>query len=526
MALNDLYGDGHTVQLAKGGKDDFDHTTFDNAAQHVYTHGGFNAHMMSDADVRALTRETYRVLSSAIGLKQEVPDDLRRLLEESTFVFSGFKTYHELREVSALMQAEDGGIKSWDKFSQEVFAIDNRYNRNYLHAEYNFAVQSAQMAAKWKDFEKDGDEYLLQYRTAGDDKVRAEHAVLHNTTLPIDDPFWDEYLPPLDWGCRCTTVQVLRDKYPVSDSAEAIAAGERATDTPKKKIFRFNPGKSGNLFPPKHPYFKLTQQDKPVVKQAIEAQVAEDREQQWMDELPDTLTPEQKKAIVQNFKDIEAGLGVVKGKPMSVEKADEQSANPHYAPEFLVDPNGIYKDAKGILYSKNPKYKKRYTINCATCAPAYMLRLRGFDVKAKGRVAGSGSLNDSVAHNRSFEMWKNADGTASQPTLTAAWMQSKGYASMNAERYREYFNEACAEQGVYVLTIGWRKGGGHATILLRDKDGELYYIEPQAYDSQQGARRTIDELCNDGSEYPLSKRGVLRIDDKIFDTSFLPLFDI
>lgn len=279
MALNDLYGDSHTVQLAKGGKDDFDHSKFDNAAQHVYTHGGFNAHMMSDEDVRALTHETYRVLSSAIGVKQEVPDDLRRLLEESTFVFSGFKTYHELREVSALIQAEDGGFKSWDIFSQEVLAIDNRYNRNYLQAEYNFAVQSAQMATKWKDFEKDGDEYLLQYRTAGDDKVRAEHAVLHNTTLPINDPFWDEYLPPLDWGCRCTTVQVLREKYPVSDSAEAIAAGERATDTPKKEIFRFNPGKTGNLFPPKHPYFKLTRQDKPVVKEAIEAQAAEELEQ-------------------------------------------------------------------------------------------------------------------------------------------------------------------------------------------------------------------------------------------------------
>ena len=276
MALNDLYGDNHFISLAKGGNDDFDHSTFDNAAQHVYTHGGFNARMMSDEDVQALTRETYRVLSSAIGVKQEVPDELRRLLSESTFVFSGFKTYHELREVSAMMQDESGGFKSWEKFKEEVTAIDSRYNRNYLRAEYDFAVQSAQMAAKWKEFEADGDEYLLQYRTAGDDKVRAEHAVLHNTTLPIDDPFWDEYLPPLDWGCRCTTVQVLRDKYPVSNSTEAIAAGERATDTPKKKIFRFNPGKTGNLFPPKHPYFKLSKQDKPIVKEAIEAQVAEE----------------------------------------------------------------------------------------------------------------------------------------------------------------------------------------------------------------------------------------------------------
>lgn len=509
MALNDLYGDGHTVQLAKGGKDDFDHTKFDDAAQHVYTHGGFNAHMMSDENVRALTRETYRVLSSAIGLKQEVPDDLRRLLEESTFVFSGFKTYHELREVSALMQAEDGGIKSWDKFSQEVFAIDNRYNRNYLHAEYNFAVQSAQMAAKWKDFEKDGDEYLLQYRTAGDDKVRAEHAVLHNTTLPIDDPFWDEYLPPLDWGCRCTTVQVLRDKYPVSDSAEAIAAGERATDTPKKKIFRFNPGKSGNLFPPKHPYFKLTQQAKPVVKQAIQAQIADDLEQQWMDELPDTLTPEQKKAIIQNFKEIEQGLGVVKGKPMTYEQADKQSANPRY------------DDSRG------------FKINCQTCAPAYMLRLRGFDITAGENVKGS-KLDWLSTHWS--KCWKNTDGTPVDIITFRGWMDSHGYAAMTPVRYMDFFRETCQAPGIYEIGVSWKGGGGHCTIIEKMEDGTLRYIEPQ-HDNSPGSGRESNDLariCSRMSSKPYYSRsgiygvenqdGIIRIDDKIFDPSLLGIF--
>lgn len=509
MALNDLYGDGHTVQLAKGGKDDFDHTKFDDAAQHVYTHGGFNAHMMGDENVRALTRETYQVLSSAIGLKQEVPDDLRRLLEESTFVFSGFKTYHELREVSALMQAEDGGIKSWDKFSQEVFAIDNRYNRNYLHAEYNFAVQSAQMAAKWKDFEKDGDEYLLQYRTAGDDKVRAEHAVLHNTTLPIDDPFWDEYLPPLDWGCRCTTVQVLRDKYPVSDSAEAIAAGERATDTPKKKIFRFNPGKSGNLFPPKHPYFKLTQQAKPVVKQAIQAQIADDLEQQWMDELPDTLTPEQKKAIVQNFKEIEQGLGVVKGKPMTYEQADKQSANPRY------------DDSRG------------FKINCQTCAPAYMLRLRGFDITAGENVKGS-KLDWLSTHWS--KCWKNTDGTPVDIITFRGWMDSHGYAAMTPARYMDFFRETCQAPGIYEIGVSWKGGGGHCTIIEKMEDGTLRYIEPQ-HDNSPGSGRESNNLariCSRMSSKPYYSRsgiygvenqdGIIRIDDKIFDPSLLGIF--
>ena len=250
--MQDLYG-SDTLTLAKD-HDDFDHSKFNKAAKHVYDQKGFNADMMGDEDVQQLTQETYRVLASAINLKQEVPDDLKRLLEQNTFVFSGFKTYHELREVSSLMQAEDGGFKAWNKFKQDVLAIDNRYNKNYLRAEYQFAVQSAQMASKWKEFEQDGDAYLLQYRTAGDEKVRSEHAALHMTTLPMSDKFWDEYLPPLDWGCRCTTVQVRRDKYPQSNSQEAIAKAQAATDTPKKQIFRFNPGKTGKLFPPKHPY--------------------------------------------------------------------------------------------------------------------------------------------------------------------------------------------------------------------------------------------------------------------------------
>ena len=128
------------------------------------------------------------------------------------------------------------------------------YNVNYLESEYNFAVQSAQMAVKWADYVADGDRYYLQYRTAGDGKVRAEHAALHGTTLPVDDPFWDKYFPPLGWNCRCTAVQVRKDKYPASDSATAMQAGDNATSGAKQQIFRFNPGKEGKIFPPKHPY--------------------------------------------------------------------------------------------------------------------------------------------------------------------------------------------------------------------------------------------------------------------------------
>ena len=107
---------------------------------------------------------------------------------------------------------------------------------------------------------EDGDRYLLQYRTAHDEKVRATHAALHNTTLPPDDPFWDEYYPPLGWNCRCTVVQVRRGKYPASDSSTSIANGRAATE--KTPSFRFNPGKQRKCFPDNVSYLKHAGQNR------------------------------------------------------------------------------------------------------------------------------------------------------------------------------------------------------------------------------------------------------------------------
>lgn len=136
----------------------------------------------------------------------------------------------------------------------DVQSIDETYNRNYLRAEYNFAGASAEMAARWEEFAKDEDEYYLQYRTAGDDHVRPEHAALHGVTRPMSDSFWDTYYPPNGWNCRCTVVQVLKDKYPATDRTEAMQRGREALARDKKGMFAFNPGKQGKTFPDYNPY--------------------------------------------------------------------------------------------------------------------------------------------------------------------------------------------------------------------------------------------------------------------------------
>jgi SPP1 gp7 family putative phage head morphogenesis protein len=186
--------------------------------------------------------------------KTPMSDAMRARLQRSNFIFSGMKTFHELNEAFPSLLDENGERKTFEHFLNDVQSIDKTYNKNYLRAEYNFVHSSAQMAAKWDEFSQDGDRYYLQYRTAGDGKVRPEHAALNGVTLPASDSFWSEFYPPNGWNCRCTVVQVRKNKFPVTDHDEAVARGNDALQRDTRGIFRFNPGIEGKSVPDYNPY--------------------------------------------------------------------------------------------------------------------------------------------------------------------------------------------------------------------------------------------------------------------------------
>lgn len=479
---------------------DFDDTAFSDAARMVYNAGGFDASQLTAPEGRRLMDETARVLGEAVaaGVPHDVPATVRHALENNAFIFSGFKSYHTLRELGLSLIDDKGGIKSFDAFHEDVRRINSRYNGNYLYAEYNHAVGASLMASRWQQIEADGDKYDLQYRTAQDDRVREDHAILHGTTLPPSDPFWSLYLPPNGWNCRCQAVQVRRGKFERSDPALAMLRGNNCTEAAKQQIFRFNPGKELKLFPPKHPYYKAPDEVREVVEQLSEEQQREKRIAEIMAELPAHLTETEKKALAEHCLKLEKDLGVTKGKPMSVDDADKQSANPNF--------------------SKS----RTYQINCQTCAPAYVLRLLGFDIVAKANTPGS--LSEYLSRQRSFEAWLKPDGTKPTPSLYIDWMKGKGYKQMSKKRYEEFFKECCKETGVYILTIGWKGGGGHATILQRFEDGTISYIEPQLYNGKS-SKRNISELCNAGALKPIRTRGVMRVDNLLFNPKFASIFE-
>lgn len=230
---------------------------FSDLMKFVYKQKGITPELLRKAEAMAFTDVTASALNEAVdaGITQAKPSAIMiRQLKESNYVFSGFKTFHEMKETFPLLVDENGNRKPFEQFLKEVQTVNEKYNAHYLRAEYNFAVTSSEMAAKWEQFEEDGDRYDLQYRTVGDDRVRESHRKLDGVTLPPSSKFWDEYFPPNGWRCRCTVVQVRKGKYDTSDEHRAMEDGNQATSGKHEEMMRFNPGKRAACFPAYNPY--------------------------------------------------------------------------------------------------------------------------------------------------------------------------------------------------------------------------------------------------------------------------------
>ena len=333
----------------------FKHEVFVEAVKWLHKQGRYSADMLADPHAHRLIEETYNALNDAIGasITQETPEEMTYALRNNAFIFSGFKTHRTLSEVGLELTDDEGNLKPYAKVLEDVRRIDDKYNGAYLYAEYNHAVHTTQMAVKWQDFVRDGDEYNLQYRTAGDERVREAHLALDEVTLPPSDKFWDRYLPPNGWNCRCTVVQVLREDFPLSDSEEAIKRGDESTQSIKQQMFRFNAGKTLELFPPKHPYYKVPDE---IVREIEQLAVIEGRKR-----ATESMPIQTDKALCGNLKTGKLHQANKPRKrllnhchcPEEIEAAVYFWNNPHLLGSSRVSPMGENKDMSDPKVQKN-----------------------------------------------------------------------------------------------------------------------------------------------------------------------------
>lgn len=356
--------------------------------------------------------------------------------------------------------------------------------------------------------------YTKEWCISGLGNTRASHELMDGVRVDEDEPF------SLPGGM----LMYPHDTSLGADGSEIINCACACIRRPKNNLAD-EPGPEP-VAPPEPQLQEPAEPDTPATPEDAQTEA---RIQALMAEMDQSLPEETRRAIAENDLELEKALGVKKGAPMTVEKADEQSANPKHVDQFIKDPKGPYVDKEGNHYIKNPDYKSsdaQYSINCATCSPTFMLRERGFDITARGNIEGSGSLNNKVSYGyKPWDIWKNADGTKAKPTTVTDWMRGKQYEKMTAKRYKEYYEDVTKQPGTYEVVYGRKKGsGGHATILKRSEDGKLYYIEPQVYDKDKGVLQGIDHICSSARTAPRWFDGVMRLDDKLFDTDWAGLF--
>lgn len=168
-------------------------------------------------------------------------------------VFSAAKTHQQIKDMSEFLFDSDGFKVPFSQFKEKAGSIFGQYNENWLKTEYNTAAGLAQAGRKWKDVERDAEALpLLKFDSASDDRVRDHHRELDGIVKPVGDPFWDKYFPPLDWNCRCSTVQLEEGEEEETDLDDR----DPIEDPPK--LFAHNPAKSRYIFDENaHPYFKV-----------------------------------------------------------------------------------------------------------------------------------------------------------------------------------------------------------------------------------------------------------------------------
>lgn len=184
------------------------------------------------------------------NIKWGEPDYLCKTMMELNLHRFGFDK--NISQIYKLNQAVNE-TNNFNEFQAKAESILFNYNHNYLKTEYNFAIAASQNAANWirqKDQEEDFP--YLQYQTAGDDRVRDEHAVLDGKIFNLKDTSWQGIYPPNGYNCRCIMIQLGRgdvnSKETISEPQVKNLIGEEKYKKLQKEGFFQNRGETKTIF--------------------------------------------------------------------------------------------------------------------------------------------------------------------------------------------------------------------------------------------------------------------------------------
>lgn len=220
------------------------------------------------AIAEALKKAVYEGYGGTIADFEAGSSDLLLLTElrENIYMFSAAKTYQQVRDMTDAIVKEDGTLRNFKEFREEADQIFTQYNDNWLQTEYETAIGQAQSAEKWNDIEEKKKVLpFLKYSAVEDDNTSDICEPLDGVCLPVDDPFWDEFMPLNHFRCRCAVEQLSEEDAEVTSQGE-IDKLKADVGAEMQAIFKMNPGKDKVIFKDDHPYFDVAKRDQALAE--------------------------------------------------------------------------------------------------------------------------------------------------------------------------------------------------------------------------------------------------------------------
>lgn len=249
LVINDLYRNA-TPNVSAGFS--FDDEVLKAALMRIYSQD-FNPITQIEEN---LFREFWDKLNEATdrgignsGVFIDPDDDFHNALRYNNGVFAAFKTHRTQNDMAAQLLDENGELKPFEQWLNDVQTIADHQCRQWFQTEYDTAIKRAHQAAEWKQFEREADvlpnlEWIKSMSiTPGED-----HRIFWGIIRPINDPSWNEHKPGDRWGCKCSLRATDKEPTPASE----IPTGDKA-DKPAPGLDN-NPGKDAQLFSDTHPY--------------------------------------------------------------------------------------------------------------------------------------------------------------------------------------------------------------------------------------------------------------------------------
>ena len=163
------------------------------------------------------------------------------------WAFAAVKQFHVLKSIN---DSKSLFKNRPDLFQSEARKINSVFNKTFFITEFDHFEHSMGVAKIWRSITNP--DTILEYTTVGDDRVRANHRSLEGVRRRKSDPFWLNFMPPWEYGCRCSVFDTGTTDGRTINKDRKIP--DVSTVPPE---FRGNVGETGIVFNDSHPYFNV-----------------------------------------------------------------------------------------------------------------------------------------------------------------------------------------------------------------------------------------------------------------------------